>query len=301
MTNDDADASPLASGTIKYLSDLAEGSYKRQAELDESIWRSLPFLTTTFAVITALIGRAGTDLPLWTRSVYAITVHFLLTAAVASMGYALSWIVRMLLPREYEFPASDEAVLQYAEQMTVFYAAEGLKSEELDEKVEDELRLFMIDQYGKGASSNLRQNVGKLNERGQALQFMLLGFLLAFACEATIFVHDRAFGSSKVEQGKADVRLTVYTGPKDAPSTDSAEATQGTARDRGSVPLAGQFRSENPEQEMSGSRTPVTPPKTDGSSPKKPTAPAHQVVMKDQAINNSSGKPRGQADLKRKD
>lgn len=300
MAND-VEASPLGSETIKYLSDLAEGSYKRQNELDESIWRSLPFLTTTFAVITALISRAGTDLPLLTGKFYPVATHFLLVGAVASMGYALSWIVRMLLPREYEFPASDEAVLQYAEQMTVFYAAQSLSDERLDQKVEDELRLFMIDQYGKGASANLRQNVGKLTERGQALQFMLLGFLLAFACEATIFVHDRAFGSSKVEQGKADVRLTVYNGTKDASTAGSAQASEGAAGDGGSVHLAGEFGSKDSEQEMSGNRTPTNSPKPGGVSPQKPVAPMHQVVMKDRAstvINNRGSKD---APVKRKD
>jgi hypothetical protein len=51
---------PLGTGTTEYLASVSADSFKRQIDLEESIWRSLPFFAAAFAFVAALVARAAT-------------------------------------------------------------------------------------------------------------------------------------------------------------------------------------------------------------------------------------------------
>lgn len=179
----------LGVDTVKYLGDLASESFKRQLELDESVWRSLPFFAATYAFVAAIVGRAAADVPPWENGLSARLALVMLIGAVCSLAWALRWFWVVLRPRQYEYPAPDHQVKQYAEDVWNFYADSGVEdAKSLDEKTLMELRLFMIDQYGSASATNLRHNAEKLKARTKVLLFMLLGFALAFSCESTIFL-----------------------------------------------------------------------------------------------------------------
>ena len=192
----------LGPETTKYLGDVASDSFKRQIELDESIWRSLPFFAATFAFVATIVGRSATDVPVWNGSIYSLSTNGFLVLAALSLAWGLRWFWTVLRPREYEYPAPDADVRGYAEQMTSYYLTLGHTGANRDTEVAREVRLFMAAQYGSGAATNFRHNADKLKARSKVLLFMLVAFVLAFACEATIFVHDRAYGSLTIERGK---------------------------------------------------------------------------------------------------
>lgn len=166
------------------------------------MWRSLPFIAATFAFVAAVVGRAASDVPPLGWNSFAIAANVLLAVALFSLAWTLRWFWVVLRRREYEFPADDTSVRRYAEDMTEYHAALGLADDRLDSQVVEEMRLFMIDQYGSAARTNLRLNAVRLEARSKVLLFILIGFVLAFSCEATIFIHRDIYGPGEVHGGE---------------------------------------------------------------------------------------------------
>ena len=285
----------LGSETSKYLHDLASESFKRQTELDESIWRSLPFFAAIFAFVATVIGRASVDVPRWELGLYSILANVLLIAAAASMAWGLRWFWTVLRPRDYEFPAPDAGVRSYAEEMVAYYASGGLKGDALDAAVTKALRLSLAEQYGAGAAANLAHNAEKLQARSKVLLFVLVSFGFAFACEATIFVRNQLQSLQQkrgVDNGRAqDGTSSASTRQAKGASSDAAEGSAGQGR---RALLGSEFQGTRKEQVMS--RKPTSTPAPTGPA-SKPKPPAMQVVTKlndnrgtrEQAGTNKSG------------
>ncbi|WP_296220024.1 hypothetical protein [uncultured Sphingomonas sp.] len=295
IASTEEDPPTIGPDTLKYMGDLASDSFKRQLDLDESVWRSLPFFAATFAFVAAVVGRAATDTPALTLSGVSVTAHVFLVLAVISLGWALRWFVPMLRKREYEFPSDDEAVKQYAAEMNAYHAALGLEGEDLDAKVLEELRLFMIDQHGSAARFNFKLNGIRMAARSQALRFMLIGFVLAFLCEATIFVHRDLFGPVEVQNG-AEQRQgdpqgqrvgTVHTGSTDAPEIAAGDGRREL--------LGSKVQAAEGTGEAGVSKPPSKPPTGSVQAPTRPTRPAPQYMAKRATeVANSYGRGRQQ-------
>jgi len=279
----DTDGSaPMGVSTIKYVADLANDSFKRQVELDESVWRSLPFFAATFAFVAAVTGKAALDAPTFSGSAFSIIANAFFTLAIGSLAWALRWFWTVLRTREYEIPADDAAVRLYAEQMTTYHHQLGLSGTDLDDKVVEELRLFMIEQYGSAARTNFTHNTARLTARSRVLLFMLAGFVLAFLCEATIFIHRDLYGPSEVH-GEANQRDGTEQGQPfgavHANQADSAEVPPGDGRRE---LLGRQLKAEGAGEALMPKTPPIRP--TSAVTPTRPTPPAPQVVMKDHGL-----------------
>jgi hypothetical protein len=287
----------LGIDTVKYLGDLASESFKRQLELDESVWRSLPFVAATFAFVATLVGKAALDVPPWEAGLSGRIALVLLIGAVCSLAWTLRWFWVVLKPRQYEYPTPDHQVKRYAEEVWAFYAESGVEgSKALDEKTLMELRLFMIDQYGSASATNLGHNADKLKARTKVLLFMLLGFALAFACESTIFLSTHIGARSGVRGTTTDATAISHgsngaPGECGRPRSEKAGASEGTAGDGRCQLLGRQLQGGHPEQTVSRNR-PAPPPPVTGLNPQRPTPPKPQVIAKDSAINQGNTNPR---------
>jgi hypothetical protein len=301
-----APAVELGSETIKYLGDLASESYKRQAELDESVWRSLPFFAATFAFVATIIGRSASDLPPLEWEWYPAAPTVLLVLSVASLAWSLRWFWVVLKPREYEYPAPDDEVRQFAQLTAEFHVASGVSASDLDVRTLRDMRLLMIDQYGSAAATNLRHNAVKLKARPKVLLFMLLGFVLAFACEATIFVHTHTVGETAA-QGKIPddtsstpdgANVATASGQFAAPAANAAQVAAGEGRRR---ILGRELKAGNQEQAMSRGCSPTPPQAPNGAAQQRPTPPSPQVVMKDRASTVANNRGSKDVPVHRKD
>lgn len=194
------DGPQMGGATIEFVTNLANESFKRQLELDESVWRSLPFFAATFAFVAAITGKAAFDAPIAAFTSFSIVANATFVLAILSLAWALRWFWPVLRPREYEIPADDARVRTFAEETTAYHRQLGLAGAELDGRVVDDLRLFMIGQYGAAARTNLGHNASRLKARSKVLLFMLAAFVLAFLCEATIFIHGELYGRSEVQR-----------------------------------------------------------------------------------------------------
>ena len=234
---------------------------------------------------------------MWSRSPYSWLANLLLMGAVCSLAWSLRWFWVVLKPREYEYPAPDVLVRTYAEETVAFHAASGVADKDLDAKTLTDMRLFMVDQYGSAAVTNLAHNAVKLKARPKVLFFMLLGFALAFACEATIFIHTH-IGDPSVASGVAsDGTATTDTGEGGAsgalPVTAAtpAGAAEVATSQGGRRLLGSEFQAGNSEQAMTRGRVLPPPQKPGSAAPQKPAPPPLQVIAKDRALNEGRPKP----------
>lgn len=176
----------MGSRTDEYLASLLNDSYKREVDSDEAVWRSLPFfgamLGLTIALLPQIYRSAAGTAGLW----WQIPIYTLLAVSVILFAIAAGWFWAVIRPREYRYPPPDVAILEYAEALRAFHQAEGSEEAEQDERVRDELRAFILDEFARTTTNNRRNNNAKLRARSQVLLFAMAGFLVAFVCEATI-------------------------------------------------------------------------------------------------------------------
>jgi len=185
----------LGPEAVEYLSEIAKDAYDQQAELNESVWRSLPFFAAVLGLAVTLMGRAAVDLPALDVSLYGSSTNAMFFLSGVSFAWAFRWLWLVLSSRDYEYPSDQAEVQIFAEQMVAYHSALGLSGPELDMRVTQELRAFRAQQLGDAARANLANNTVKLNARSQLLLFMMIGFLLAMATGTTTYIHDRIYPS----------------------------------------------------------------------------------------------------------
>lgn len=205
--NEETNAAPQAVGpspamgpdTAKYLDDRAADSFKRQTDLEESIWRSLPLFTGGLLAAGAIITSTARVLPTPGWAFYPIVAYALLAVALAAFLVAFWWLWQVVRPRDFDYPADDEQIADYAQAMIVFHASQGTEGEALDKEISREMRLYMAGTFAAAAKSTFSNNQSRLSARGQVLIFLLVGFLLAFACDVIIFGHRLVFPVDRIE------------------------------------------------------------------------------------------------------
>lgn len=269
--------------TAAYLVELAEASYKRQADLDESIWRSLPFFAATFAFIATIIGQSSSKVPEWGSSVYSYASGALFLSAVLCLAWSLRWFWAMLSPRAYEFPAPDAAVHDYALALRLFYSDEkrsdaGSAPTDPDKRVVHDLRLLMAQQYGAGAATNLTHNAVRLEARSKVLLFMLLSFALAFACQAIIFVGERIGNAHETGRHDAGTEAESVAGGGKSRLRGAPGPSQSSTGDQGGDLLGTELQGARPAEEMKSKPTSSAPGKPVAVT--RPVPPTMQAVMK---------------------
>ena len=173
--------------TVKYLSELAQGSYERQSELTESVWRSLPFFAAALALAVTLIGRVAENVPALSGDPWAAAANILLWLSIAAFVWTLRWFWEVIAPRTHVYPADDADVWEYARGLTEYYSASGSRDEELDQLVLNELRALVAHQFGDAARANLSNNLAMLKARSQLLLFVMIGFVLVILAQGITY------------------------------------------------------------------------------------------------------------------
>ena len=286
----------VANETIDYIADIANESFKRQLELDESVWRSLPFFSAVFAFVAAVVGKSAVDLPPWGESHSGKAAFLMLVFAVGSLAWSLRWFWVVLRPREYEYPSPDREILEYAKGIWQFHLGSGVSdTSKLDEKTLAEVRLLMIDQYGSAAATNREHNAVKLKARLQVLLFIMLAFALAFACQATMFINTHV-GAKPAGQGvlsdgtqpKPHSVAATSGGEGAPPSSSQAGASKIGVGEGGRELLGGKHQAGGQEQALTRSPRVVAPLASRDTHPANQTFSASGGVVKDRVSENGA-------------
>jgi hypothetical protein len=273
----------LLESTAVYLRDKASESFSQFNELDESVWRSLPFFAAVFGFAATLIASAIPALLSFDWSLFSWLTHGLLALSVASFGWAFRWFVAITKRRTYEYPADDGEIRGYAEQLTAYHGERGLAGTGLDAKVVHELILVEGAQLADAAKINGVNARERLNARSLTLQFMMIGFGLALANSVTMFVYQRSYGN----MASAKESVTNASANSGKPKGHTADAGQNVNQtDASSSEHGGAGRRFLDKEQQSGNAqegqimaeesTPVPQP----SPSPKPAAPTPQRLEK---------------------
>ncbi|MEP9361057.1 hypothetical protein [Sphingomonas sp. KR3-1] len=269
----------MGTKTDEYLASLLSDSFKREVDADEAVWRSLPFFGAMLGLAIALLPQiyrsaAGTvELP-WGALIYT-----LLAASIISFAISAWWFWVVIRPREYRYPPSDRAILDYTEALRAFHKGAG-SADEWDETVRNELRTFILDEFAQTTTNNRRNNNAKLRARSQVLLFAMAGFLVAFVCEATILA-SQAFSpvTEKTDGGwsgrkQAGCATAGQEGGRSQSPLPASAARAPMGLGRRELPAAPEAKGGS--KGMSDSPLPSPPP-----SPPPPERPAPEWLKKD--------------------
>jgi hypothetical protein len=196
------DPASLGGESIAYITQMAEAAYSEQDELNESVWRSLPFFAASLGLAVTIMPRAAAAVPLPSSAIYSIATNSMLAASFTAFAWAIRWLWIVVAPRDYEYPSDQAEVQAYAKETAQYLASTGLAGEELDKALVSELRMFRAKQVADAARTNFSNNVRRLKARSQVLLFMMVGFVLAMATGATTYLHELAYPTPAVVEGK---------------------------------------------------------------------------------------------------
>ncbi len=184
----------------EHLRDAAQSTFDRYSELDESVWRSLPFFAAGFGLSATLMQTLFPHLPPLSFSVISVVSHLILLFSLVSFVWSFRWFWQVTLGRSYEYPSDDSELRLYAAALSNFHGGGGLSGEALDAKVKLELVKLEGVQLAEAAQANGQQTRERLKARSQCLRFLTIGFALALANSALIFIGGQISGSGLSER-----------------------------------------------------------------------------------------------------
>lgn len=265
---------PLGPETAKYLDDKAAESFKRQVDLEESIWRSLPLFTGALIAAAALLAKIASSLPPVHPTTFPIISYALLVVTTFLFGVAFWWLWQVVKPRDYDFPASDEAVVVYTKELNEFHFGQGVEGPDLDRAVIGDLRSYMTDSLGKAARSTFDHNQARLSARSQVLIWLICGFMLSFLSGAIIYGHNLFFPEQEIATAEhektSEPSNTASSGngasfaPARATTTvssiyASSEGRRMADKDKHSRPNQGQMNEQRGQTSKSGTHSVRSP------------------------------------------
>lgn len=259
--------------TWAYLSDVIGDSFKREVDLEESVWRTLPFFVAAFALAITLMSYIS-DATRQLSSMWAsILAYLLFAASVAAFAWAFRWFWSVVRPLEYQYPPSDEDLLTYSDGLADYHRQMGLAGDALDEALATDMKVFVTSQLAAASGKNRTNNAIRVLARSQAILFLLIAFGLAILSEAIIFVDSRIYADEEMSNARAPEH-----------GSQTARAAEGSPRGPGSQDHEGNIVSAQGHQgAMSGPGQGGGAPKPPvQSQPQRPQAPAPQILKKNQ-------------------
>lgn len=200
--------------TVEFLLDQASAALKRQDDLVESVWRTLPFMGALLGIsCTILFANAEVHRFEVCSLEFASDILFLI--AFGSLALSLWYLWSLAKPKDFQYPSRPQDEIYYANAFKRWLVGNGSKAKEIDQQVVLELKTSALAQLAENHGPNMNHVESRLNIRSRAIQSALLGFALAVASQITMFVIQRV-------EGSADVRCTVKAATK-APQSNRGQ------------------------------------------------------------------------------
>jgi predicted PurR-regulated permease PerM len=187
QADSDSEASEqLRSRTLEFLFETSSEAFKQQSDLDESVWRSMPFIGALFGFAISIIGSVS-ERHAFSYAPADISYFVSITSFCAAFFYVCLTVVI----RNFEYPAKTSETRDYAHKLTGWYKSNKEHHQRIDAKVVDDMRRFMVDQLASANETNLTNVRKRLIARSRAIQFLLFGFFFISVSEMLIFTFDR--------------------------------------------------------------------------------------------------------------
>ena len=175
----------------EYLEKRFSDAFKREADQDENVARSLPFVAAALTLLVTVLNLAGQHLPPMDSSTYSISVHILVLAAAMCVAGVLWQVFAAIRAQKYRYPPREPALVAWSDGLEGFHRTAGLTGAALQMAVVTDLRSHMVEQFALANVHNRAINARKLYARAQALVLLMAALAFVLLAAATIFLVDR--------------------------------------------------------------------------------------------------------------
>lgn len=187
---------------IDHLEKTFAEAYRKEIDQEENVWRSLPFFVAVLALQLAVVAQVREWLVGLTGGWLGAAVALLLAAAACTL--AALWLLRASIrPAEFQYPAREPALLEYAEALRAAQP-EAIGAEAASAAALRALKETLAEQYAGAADNNRQINQRRALQRTRAGGFTLASMLLMVALIALSVVHTLHERPRPIEAADAD-------------------------------------------------------------------------------------------------
>jgi len=178
----------------EYLEAIAAASYAREIDQEENVYRTLPFAATALAVIFTFMVFIKGDIPERLIGIYPIVLWVMLCLFWGVIAAALGFLWRTVAVKPLQYLSPSNELYRYVNELRNYYTALGTPVAQIEQRIIQDTRTLMIEQYAFGATHNQRINAQRLRARTRAFQTLIAALILAFASVVIILGHTLAGG-----------------------------------------------------------------------------------------------------------
>jgi hypothetical protein len=180
----------------KYLEEIVAASYAREIDQEENVYRTLPFAATALAIIFSFMVFIRSDIPDKLSGIYPILIWVMLSFLWGVIAIALVFLWRTVGLKPLQFLSSPSELYKYLTDLRTYYTAVGTPPDQIEQRVVEDARSLMVEQYTVGATHNQRINEQRLRARARAFQTLILAVILALTTVVIILTHMLIRGGS---------------------------------------------------------------------------------------------------------
>ena len=184
---DNSDPDDIRLNTSKQLFDIVSATFKEQTDLDESVWRAMPFIAALFGIAITVFRFVEPHFS-FNTTIAAFAAGLLYLLSIAAFVFAFVFFWAAVKPREFEYPSAGKKIHNHAKALTAWHRAANTPEKKIDDEVTNDLRIFMINQLSDVNETNLIVVSKRLSARSRTILLMLAGFAFVMASEMIIFI-----------------------------------------------------------------------------------------------------------------
>jgi hypothetical protein len=179
----------------EYLSTLFESAFDREVVQEERVFNSLSFFVAAMALTVNVLGYIATKMPAFRLTPYSGAIYTMMFIAALLMVGIIWALFNGVRERVYRLPPLETDTLQWALELRAYYSAAGLRGQDLEDAVVNDVRSEMVSALAQCVVHNRKQNLSRTSARTNGISLMVLQLALAFSIVAVIFVYDRFVAS----------------------------------------------------------------------------------------------------------
>jgi hypothetical protein len=226
----------------EYIEKLVADAYKREADQEENVFRSMPFFATTFGVVATAIGLARPAIGPFDSTTASWIVHMLLAAVFLATAAGLFFLTQAIKLRSFKLPMTESALIVWRDDLERFYRESAEPAAAVGAAIVTDLRDAMTTQIAEATEVTRRNNLRRIEARGRAVTSLVAAIALVFALFATILVRDSGAILRHVTDTSGEPvapRSVVGPGDPDRPLDPEAARPADANRGAGSLDLPG--------------------------------------------------------------
>lgn len=180
----------------EYLEKIVAASYAREIDQEENIFRTLPFAAAALAIIFTFIVFIKGDVPSRPIGIYSIVIWILLFLFWIVIAFSLVFLWLTVSAKSLQVLSPPNELYRYVTDLRNYYRASGSPVDQIEQRVVEDTRTLMIEQYTLGAAHNQRINVRRLRARARAFQGLIAALIVALVTVAIVLGHKLVRGGS---------------------------------------------------------------------------------------------------------